>query len=144
MQSSACVTWKSYSLNQLKQQSAFKKTKTKWHFTALCHIESVLKTEYYSRVFISMWTNFKVYSVFKNATYLNIKRKIFFPRSILSCREMGPQNTITASEHFLGALTAVWIQQLVGQFGKDNRNQSTQTQAVLGKTKYTIAKAKHD
>lgn len=104
MQSSVCVTWKSYSLNQIEQQSVFKK-KTKLHFTAPCPIESVLKAEFYSQVFISMWTNYKVSSIFKNATHLNIKRKRFFLRSILSCREMGPQNTITASEHFLGALS---------------------------------------
>lgn len=43
-------------------------------------------------------------------------------------------------------ITDVWIQLLGGQFGKDRRNQTTPVsrQAVLGKIKYTTAKARND
>lgn len=73
------------------------------HFTDSRPTESTLKTEYCSQVFNSMQT-FKFTAIFKNATHLNRKINNLFFRSILSCRELGTQHTITIPEHFLGVL----------------------------------------
>jgi len=93
------------------------------HFTASSPIESVLKTEYCSQVFNSTWTNFKVTSTFKNATHLNRKRNNSLSEAFSMIGNQGYAiQLLHQNTSWVPSVTAVWTQQLGGQFGKDNRN----------------------